>query len=444
MATVDDINQIPLSGDKFVDALIDKGPTWNYLLPNNGNVLYYTFTDDGTHTSGISSVTTFNSDQKTAAQDALTYVSSVIGIDFVETSSAAQAQLAFFSANLSDANTAGLTSSESSYSYTSNEVISTYDVDADIFLDVFEFKDNLNPKIGTEGYQVLLHELGHALGLKHPFEGTNQLPEDIDNTNHTLMSYTWTGAPKAEYQEYDLAALWWIYGGDGLGGEYGVNSVYGSTLMQTIVPTANTTGILTLINTTNGRNLTNAQQGDILSASVTDSDGMDNAFFQWLANGIAITGAKNSSYTLTATDVGKTITVAASYTDKLGTAENVVSTATSAVASLGNHLPTGAITISGTATQGQTLAVTNTLADADGLGGMTYVWITNGVATVTANTYTLTQEDVGKTITVAANYIDSMGNSERVFSAATAAVANVNDLPTGAVTISGTATKVKP
>ncbi|WP_206781063.1 calcium-binding protein [Chromatium okenii] len=53
--------------------------------------------------------------------------------------------------------------------------------------------------------------------------------------------------------------------------------------------------------------------------------------YQWLANGTAITGAKTSSYTLTATDVGKTITVAASYTDKLGAAENVVSTATGAV-----------------------------------------------------------------------------------------------------------------
>jgi uncharacterized delta-60 repeat protein/uncharacterized repeat protein (TIGR02059 family) len=108
-----------------------------------------------------------------------------------------------------------------------------------------------------------------------------------------------------------------------------------------------------------------------------------------------------------------------------------------------NSAPTGAITITGSAIQGQTLAVTNTLADADGLGGMTYVWMANGTATVTANTYKLTQADVGKTITVAANYIDSMGNSERVFSAATAAVANVNDLPTGAVTISGTATQGK-
>ncbi len=236
MTTISDINAIPLSGDALVDALIDKGPSWNYLLPDVGNVLYYTFTDDGTHSSGISNITTFNNEQKNAARDALTYVASVTGIDFVETSFATQAQFAFFSANLSGANTSGLTSWESNYSYTSGEVLLSYAISADIFLDSVDFKNNLNPEQGSTGYQVLLHELGHALGLKHPFEGDTQLPTAVDNTDHTLMSYTWTGEAKVVYQEYDLAALWWIYGGDGLGGEYGVNSVNGTTLISDNVP----------------------------------------------------------------------------------------------------------------------------------------------------------------------------------------------------------------
>ena len=41
---------------------------------------------------------------------------------------------------------------------------------------------------GTFLYETFLHELGHALGLKHPFEGTT-LPAEFDNTRYTIMSY---------------------------------------------------------------------------------------------------------------------------------------------------------------------------------------------------------------------------------------------------------------
>ncbi len=43
---------------------------------------------------------------------------------------------------------------------------------------------------GTFGYYTILHEIGHALGLKHPFEGYPVLSEDNDDTLHTVMSYT--------------------------------------------------------------------------------------------------------------------------------------------------------------------------------------------------------------------------------------------------------------
>lgn len=48
---------------------------------------------------------------------------------------------------------------------------------------------------GHFGYSVLLHEMGHALGLKHSFEagaggGGFQLAPSLDNEAHTVMSYT--------------------------------------------------------------------------------------------------------------------------------------------------------------------------------------------------------------------------------------------------------------
>jgi Ca2+-binding RTX toxin-like protein len=132
----------------------------------------------------------------------------------------------------------------------------------------------------------------------------------------------------------------------------------------------------------------------------------------------------------------------ASYTDAQGTDESVTSAATDLVANV-NDAPVGAVTITGTATEDQTLTASNDLADEDGLGTISYQWQRDGVDIdgATGETYTLGQADVGAEITVVASYTDAQGTDESVTSAATDLVANVNDLPTGTVTISGTATE---
>lgn len=105
-----------------------------------------------------------------------------------------------------------------------------------------------------------------------------------------------------------------------------------------------------------------------------------------------------------------------------------------------NSAPTGSVAITGTPTQGQSLSVdTSLLADGDGLGTFTWQWLRAGLAISGANaaTYTLTQADVSSAISVRVSYTDGGGNAEHLDSAATALVANVNDLPTGTVTITG-------
>ena len=98
-----------------------------------------------------------------------------------------------------------------------------------------------------------------------------------------------------------------------------------------------------------------------------------------------------------------------------------------------NDAPTGAVTIAGTATQGQTLTASNTLADVDGLGTIIYQWKAAGIAIsgATASTLVLAAAQVGKAITVSAGYTDTKGTVESVASTATALVsATANAAPT--------------
>ncbi|MBC7306360.1 MAG: hypothetical protein H5T80_05415 [Dietzia sp.] len=111
-----------------------------------------------------------------------------------------------------------------------------------------------------------------------------------------------------------------------------------------------------------------------------------------------------------------------------------------------NDAPTGGVAVAGTATQGETLTASQTLADSDGLGAITYQWqrADGGggwvdIAGATGATLSLTQADVGLTVRAVASYTDQSGFAESVASPATAAVANINDVPTGEVAISGVA-----
>jgi hypothetical protein len=71
-----------------------------------------------------------------------------------------------------------------------------------------------------------------------------------------------------------------------------------------------------------------ARQASVLTASpgtLADIDGMGTISYQWLRNGIPISGAAASTYTLQSADVGALISVRASFTDARGSAETATS-----------------------------------------------------------------------------------------------------------------------
>jgi hypothetical protein len=168
-----------------------------------------------------------------------------------------------------------------------------------------------------------------------------------------------------------------------------------------------------------------ARQGQVLTASNTlaDVDGLGTITYQWRSNGINISGATDSTFTLRQAEVGTAITVVASYTDLLGSAESVASGATASVANV-NDAATGAVSISGTARQGQVLTASHTLADVDGIGTVTYQWRSNGIniSGAAGSTFTLRQAEVGTAITVVASYTDQLGSAESVVSGASRSV----------------------
>ena len=178
------------------------------------------------------------------------------------------------------------------------------------------------------------------------------------------------------------------------------------------------------------------------TSTIADADGLGTLRYQWFANTVAITGATNSTYTLSQNEVGKTLSVKATYTDGNGNNESFSSEATAAIANL-NDAPSGGVSINGTFKQGQLLTANASLADADGLGALMYQWFADNAAikNATANSLVLNQALVNKTISVTASFTDGQGTAEQLSSATSAAVSNVNDLPKGTVSIDNTAPK---
>ena len=175
-----------------------------------------------------------------------------------------------------------------------------------------------------------------------------------------------------------------------------------------------------------------AKPGATLTAEVHDTDGVPaDVRYQWLANGQPIAGANGKTYTVTAADAGKAISVQAHYRDTARYEESPQSAplAVADAANSANHAPTGAVTISGKIQAGATIHASNSLADADGMGDVHYQWLAGGETISSGADYTLGSADIGKTISVRASYTDGLGHHESRDSLPTAAAGEAASAP---------------
>lgn len=170
-----------------------------------------------------------------------------------------------------------------------------------------------------------------------------------------------------------------------------------------------------------------AKEGETLTASVTDPDGVDTSSvtYTWFANGTVIAGATDSTLTLSVDQAGLTVSVAVTYVDNRNTREGFRSAETAEIEALPINFP-GEITLSGSATVEQTL--TATVTDANGImGNISYSWAADGnvIDGETSDSLLLTEALEGAMITANASYTDDSAFAENLSSTPTEAIAPV-------------------
>jgi len=161
--------------------------------------------------------------------------------------------------------------------------------------------------------------------------------------------------------------------------------------------------------------------GQILTAANTaaDPDGNGSFSYAWQSfngNTWSAIGTDAATYTLSAAEEGKQVRVQVSYTDGQGFAEAVTANAVSVP-----FVDDGdaAFAITGTPAVGQILTATNTAADPDGNGSVSYAWQSFNGSTWSAigtnvSSYTLSAAEEGKQVQVLVSYTDSQGFAEAV------------------------------
>ena len=140
--------------------------------------------------------TSLTAAQRANFRDALALYSAAAGIVFVETSSG--------DAMINAMNTSG--SGWGGWADVAYST-STYTGSGELVIDNSGDYDE-----GSYGFQTILHELGHAMGLEHPWEGGITLDPAIDDQWHTVMTYHNSYPYTDHLGTLDVAAMQALYG----------------------------------------------------------------------------------------------------------------------------------------------------------------------------------------------------------------------------------------
>ncbi len=229
-------NNIKLTKDKSIDALLAGGNHWWHLgtASANGAIpsqdasknLSFSFMGSAVTAEDAFGFQPLNESQRSVVRSIFTQISTVVGITFNEDNSGNG------TLKLGSNNQGGISGG---YAYLPNEPV----VGGAVYLanDQSGFNDPSKWNPGSYIWTTLIHELGHALGLKHPGNynaGGGGTPGPYlgskDNKTNSIMSYrddkkfmhvvqsagggglTSYQVNPDSFQNYDITALQYLYG----------------------------------------------------------------------------------------------------------------------------------------------------------------------------------------------------------------------------------------
>lgn len=173
-------------------------------------VLTFAFGDENTLTSSTSLGTQgdhheLNEYQKAAWRAAMEMHSAASGVQLIEVSNAATANIVLNYQTMSNYTGLGWVS------WPSQNLQSRIEINARYFDQI----ESMDFRPGQSDLLVfMLHEIGHSLGMKHPYVGDVQLDNIFNHRGYTVMSHTANpdGTYRADLSPLDRAALEMAYG----------------------------------------------------------------------------------------------------------------------------------------------------------------------------------------------------------------------------------------